>query len=548
MKNLAGFIRSNILLILVTILAFSLRLYQLGLVPPSLTWDEAAHGYNAYSILKTGRDEYGYKFPLYFRSFDDYKPPLYTFLTIPTVSIFGLNEFAVRFPSAAFGTLAIISTYILAFALLHKKKIALLTAFGLSVSPWHIQFSRVAFESNLSVFLVTFSVFAFLKAISLSKIRLGLWMLVSTLSFGLSLFVYHSARIFAPLLVIALFLVFRKKLLANIKFLAPSTILATLTLLLLLPLMTSTAGVMRFHGTNIFSEVEPLQKATNNLAQDASSEREIIGKLLHNRRLAYAAKALRNYSSHFSPKYLFLEADQNRHHAPEVGLLFIWEIPFILLGTGLLIARNFAVSSKAVVIIWFLLAPLAAAFTWGVPHSVRTVLFLPIYQIFTAVAIFYALKVFKYPKILLVLIISSFTMNFFYYLHHYYSHMSQEYSKDWLWGRKEAVIYSDSQKDNFDRVIVSTKLEQPHIFWLFYLKYDPRSYQNEGGTISGGFLENRNKFDKFRFTNIDYQNQKAEAKTLFVGAPGDFPNEAKPIKLIKYLNGEKAIYIVDGSL
>src|SRR3989338_344065 len=90
----------NWILIPVILLAAVLRFYQLGQNPPSLDWDETAHGYNAYSILKTGRDEYGYKFPLYFRSFDDYKPPIYTYLVVPAVAIFGLNDFAVRFPSA----------------------------------------------------------------------------------------------------------------------------------------------------------------------------------------------------------------------------------------------------------------------------------------------------------------------------------------------------------------------------------------------------------------------------------------------------------------
>ena len=60
-------LKNNLGLILILILAAVLRFYQLGQNPPSLDWDETAHGYNAYSILKTGRDEYGYKFPLYFR-------------------------------------------------------------------------------------------------------------------------------------------------------------------------------------------------------------------------------------------------------------------------------------------------------------------------------------------------------------------------------------------------------------------------------------------------------------------------------------------------
>src|SRR3990167_1719234 len=106
-------LKNNLALLAIVILAAVLRFWQLGQNPPSLDWDEAAHGYNAYSILKTGRDEYGYKFPLYFRSFDDYKPPIYTYLVVPSIAIFGLNDFAVRFPSALIGVFAIMFTYFL---------------------------------------------------------------------------------------------------------------------------------------------------------------------------------------------------------------------------------------------------------------------------------------------------------------------------------------------------------------------------------------------------------------------------------------------------
>src|SRR3989338_5274337 len=140
--------KKNFFLILILTVAAILRFYQLGANTPSLDWDEVAHGYNAYSILKTARDEYGYKFPLSFRSFDDYKPPIYTYLVVPSVAIFGLNDFAVRFPSALLGVLTVIFTYLMVLKLFKNKNIALLSSLFLAISPWHLQFSRVAFETN----------------------------------------------------------------------------------------------------------------------------------------------------------------------------------------------------------------------------------------------------------------------------------------------------------------------------------------------------------------------------------------------------------------
>ena len=75
-------------------LAFMLRFWGLDHNPPSLNWDEVSHGYNAFSILKTGRDEWGAWFPSIFRAFGDYKLPVYIYLTTLPVAIFGLNAFA----------------------------------------------------------------------------------------------------------------------------------------------------------------------------------------------------------------------------------------------------------------------------------------------------------------------------------------------------------------------------------------------------------------------------------------------------------------------
>src|SRR3990172_13096951 len=79
------------------LLAFGLRFVLLAYNPPSLNWDEVSHGYNSYSILKTGMDEWGKSFPITnFRAYGDYPLPLNLYLTIPFIAIFGLTEFALR--------------------------------------------------------------------------------------------------------------------------------------------------------------------------------------------------------------------------------------------------------------------------------------------------------------------------------------------------------------------------------------------------------------------------------------------------------------------
>ncbi len=536
----------KLVLLAIIVLAAALRFYQLGTNPPSLDWDETAEGYNAYSLLKTGRDEYGYKLPLSFRSFDDYKPPLYIYMTVPSVALFGLNDFAVRFPSAILGVLAVLFCYFMVFELFKNRPMALLSSLFLAISPWHLQFSRVGFETNSTILWSTLGVWAFLKGTKAKGVRIMLWMCLASFSFGLNLFMYHNSRVFIPLFAIALLILFKDKLLSIKKYLIIPTVIAVIFSAILLPVIFSIQGQLRYEGTTVFSDVSPLYKASYQIEVDREEGLLTVGKILHNRRFVYVPIILGNYLSHLSPTFLFFTADMNRHHAPGLGLQYLWDMPFILIGIYFLIKNKFDIKSKSIVFAWFLLAPFAAAVTWGVPHSLRTEIYLPTFQIFSAIGVYTIYTYTKRKKLFIIVAGTLLIMNFAYYLHQYYVHMPIEYSKDWQYGRKQAALISDLLKSHYDRVIVSTKLEQPHEFWLYYLKYDPSKYLSEGGTVSGGFLEDRNHFNKFFFKPIDFNKQSKEGKTLFVGLPSEFPQNAKILEEVDYLNGEPAIYIVSG--
>lgn len=569
-------LKSNLILAIIILLAAFLRFYQLGANPPSLDWDETAHGYNAYSILKTGRDEYGYKFPLSFRSFDDYKPPIYTYLVVPSVAVFGLNDFAVRLPSAILGVLAVLFTYLMVKELFRftpgvmsrfrpentpgvgpsaPGAIALLAAFFLAISPWHLQFSRVAFETNSATFWSVLGTWVFLKGIQNQRAKLTLWMSAAALAFGANLFMYHNARVFIPIYSLVLLLLFRKKLLDAKKYLIVPAAITLVFVVLLIPIITSISGQLRYKGTTIFADVSPQYRAAELIARDEEQGQLAIGRILHNRRFVYIPQLFDNYLSHLKPTYLFFTADMDRHHVPEIGLLYLWDLPFILAGIYFLARKNFDFKSKIIVFWWFLIAPIASSVTWGVPHALRSEIYLPTYQIFAAIGLISLYQLVKSTKLntnhaFFLPAITQMTaglliFNFLFYLHQYYVHMPIEFSKAWLYGRKQAAGFTESIKDQYDRVIVSTKIDQPHEFWLYYTKYDPAKYLAEGGTVSGGYLEDRNKFDKYLFKPIDFQKQRVEAKTLFVGTPKEFPNGANIVKTINYLNGEPAIYIAD---
>src|SRR5439155_27353680 len=114
-------------------------------IPSSMDWDEVSFGYNAYSVLHTGKDEYGVSYPLAFRAFGEYKQPVYAYLDVVSIGLFGLNSFAVRFPSAFFGSIGIIFVYFMTYELFRKyrfaKNIAFFSMAFYAFSPWSIQFS-----------------------------------------------------------------------------------------------------------------------------------------------------------------------------------------------------------------------------------------------------------------------------------------------------------------------------------------------------------------------------------------------------------------------
>ncbi|MGH9317238.1 MAG: glycosyltransferase family 39 protein, partial [Thermoanaerobaculia bacterium] len=133
----------SLLLILLT--AGVLRIVSLRDLPAGLFCDEAALGYNAWAILHHGVDENGVKLPLFLWSFTGYKNPVYLYTAMLPIGLLGLDEFSLRLTSAAFGIATVLALFLLGRAL-YGNKAGLAAAALLAICPWHIHFSRIAFE------------------------------------------------------------------------------------------------------------------------------------------------------------------------------------------------------------------------------------------------------------------------------------------------------------------------------------------------------------------------------------------------------------------
>jgi 4-amino-4-deoxy-L-arabinose transferase-like glycosyltransferase len=132
-------------------IALLTRVVFLDKYPPSLNWDEISHGYNAYSLVNTGKDQWSVSWPKFnFRAYGDYPTVANLYLTIPFIKLFGLNSLSVRLPSAIFGLIFVVLTYFLGLLIFKNKYLSLLLMFLVAISPWTLFPSRAVFQSTIA--------------------------------------------------------------------------------------------------------------------------------------------------------------------------------------------------------------------------------------------------------------------------------------------------------------------------------------------------------------------------------------------------------------
>lgn len=519
-----------------------LRVVQLQTSPPGFNADEAALGYNAYSILQTGKDEWGTAFPLVFKSFSDYKPGLYVYLDIPFVWLFGLNELSARLPSILLGSLSIILIYLLSKEFFKKEIIALSTGFLLAISPWHIHYSRGAWETNVATFFILAGVFAFIKSFKNTK-----WLFLSSLLFIASMYTYQSPRVIVPGLILLLTIFYWNNI-----FIKKNIYIAIISAILLIPLMiilTSSAGVARFQGISVFSDIGPGVKNNQLIGEDKISGAPLT-KFYHNKLTVYGSTFLTHYFDHFSPKFLFISGDPlGRNKIPEMGQLYIFEIITLFFGIGMVLKKRY--ENTKIILFWLILAPLASALTYQTPHATRAQnMVIPLTLIsglglgLLIEKIYLLRKYFRYSLLALLIIVITFFVSF--YLHLYYFHAPQQYALEWEYGFSKVVPFVFENKNKYQQIIISDKYDQAYILFLFYSKYDPATYQKipkRIGDNNFGFSTIA-AFDQFTFRSIGREDMQNIKNTLFVVTKEEIDDSQNYLKIINFPNGSPAFKII----
>lgn len=519
MNGLIGIFGKHKLLVLIIVLGVLLRFYSLSTIPISLNQDETALGYNAYSLLRTGADEYGKVLPLSLKSFGDWKLPVYPVLDILPIAVFGLTEFAVRFPSAVAGVFLIPLIYILANQIFQNRKISLFAAFFMSVSPWGVFFSRIAYEANIATAMFVGGLIFFLMYFIRKKSPY--WLIFTSILWGLTLFTYHAFVVFTPLFFIgSIYLLFiRKKL--NRLLLLPLAVFLFFVILSAYSTLSS-GSIGKLSSTSLFDDKYMLDQRVNVIRGDKAPEPLLIKKVLHNNFSAVLYQIGQNYISTYSPNFLFDKGGEKLlHNIGKFGNFYLFDALLMILGIiGIFYARE---KRLEILILWFLVGPIPSAITTDAPSSTRLFLMLPAFILVMSYGAYLIVRYLSGKnyiyKTALVFLVLAFMVNFIYFIDAYFVHMNYHKARDFHYGYKQVVELADKYPNY--KVVMYDPTNFPYISFLFYNKYDPLKFRHEVSYYPANFgpFYYVKSFGRFNFVdNIDYEH--LESNTLYIDYRG----------------------------
>ena len=486
---------SIISLSIILVIATLLRVLWLGTIPNGFFCDEASNAYDSYCILNTLRDQHGAFLPFFTRSIDDYREALFIYLGIPFIKLFGLNEFAARLPAAFTGILTVLVFYYLVKELCDRKT-ALIASLLLALSPWHIQFSRIAFRAILIPLLFCLALFLFIKSFEKPK-----YLPISALIFGFSLYTYASARVFVPLFMLGLVIIFWRHFWTNKQQTIVALILFSFIFLPLFLFWISPEGLSRAKGTGL--ELDPI----------------VIGKY---------------YLSYFNPQFLFFEGDYiPRHSAAKIGELYYFEIFTVIWGLISIVKENS--KAKAILLLWLFLYPFPAAITSPV-HALRAIAGVPLFAILSAYGLVKIIDLFgeKRKKIAIFAIGAILLASLAILIRTYFINYPLYTTHAWEYGIKEAIEYAE--QDNYKCIVMSNKVYfqkcgSLHVFIPFYTRYDPENYQQQYPITpeqrKALFLgEGSHQIGKYNITSLDSNFIESHQNCLYIIEP-------KELKILK---------------
>ena len=534
---------STLLIVFIFCLGFFLRFNQLSNIPNGLYPDETAIGYNAYSILLTGKDEYGTHLPLYFRSFDDYKLPVYIYSTALAIKTFGANAFAIRFMSALFGSITIIAMYFLIYELSKKKLLAALTSFFLAINPWHMFFSRVGYEVNLATAFLVIGALCFIAAVN--RKNNFLLFLFSIIAFLLSLYTYNVTRIIAPLIFVMLIILYYKKITVTSKKLLIT--LFSLFFIGVLPFiitffqLQSQAGFASQQDALIIGKVakaEILQTKSYFVFLP-----QIIQKTFFNYWVLVVWKFLGNIVSFFSTSFFFITgADHPHENIAGFGMLYYFDLPLIIFGAyqGLKKKVAYLYPFYGWFLFMLLVGSIIVATPGDDPFGTRT------YAVIIPLVVFSAFGMYSFIQLIMALknnlvktgVLLSLAIligySCLFYFTSYFFRFPIEYAKEWHSEDQKTVQYINSIAKNYKTIVFDDSAGFLYTSLLFYGQYPPKLHQQQAVYKQNGLVMGLSKDGKYEFRKINWDQELINKGTLFITGGNNLPADRSPIATFNY--------------
>lgn len=532
-----------LLLCIVIAIGAWLRFDRLTAIPPSLSHDESAIAYNAYSVLKTGKDEYGERFPVLFRSFDDYKLPGMVYSTIPFAALFGRSELTARLPSAVFGTLAIVVIFGIAYELTGLALVSLLTALALAVQPWHVNFSRQLFESNGATFWLMCGTYFLLR----SRHRYA-DILPAGICYVAALYFYYSVRLVIPFMLLFYLSAQWKTMRAEWK---TTSVALFACFILFLPLgrdMFSAGGWQRINTVSVVNDPNYLAKRDRFVAI-LGTQPSLLNKIRYNSRIALVATVVENYWKNISPHNLFVTGTGT------YGALYPFDM--ILVPVGLAFLFTLRPFSAALLLIWLVTAFLPGAFSINQPNTLRTLVAAPAFALLSGFGWYFLSSLVKpsaYAKgCLYLLTVLMLGLSFPKFYHAYFVNNPTNNALAFADGTKQMAEYVTLNERGFDRIYISGYYWRPYIFMLYWGKTAPDAYQDNGSREHfGTYYFSSASWDtngmKFMDAAFDFGSLPHDGNTLFILAYPEYELHRNRFIKVADIDGTKVPHVFVAAL
>jgi len=535
-------------------IAFAIRIYKVDSTPSGILIDEASIGYNAYSVLKTGReDEWGISYPLVFKAFGDQKLPLYVYLVVPFIKYFGLSALSVRLPSVLAGSLLPLVVFFLLLELGFKKRIGFFGGLITALSPWTIILSRFGYETNIGLLFFTSGIlFSF---ISLRKKNV-LVPILGGIFFGLTLYSYVAYRFITPFIVFSFLFVKNKKntIITKTKLILMSSFL--FTLFPLTSVFFAPQSTARFNQAGFSYSSGLKMEIDENRNYCSRSLPKIICYAVSNKLVFDARSYLYRFVDTFSPDYLFMtgESQEPSLNINNFGLFYVWFLPFYILGIFALISRfrNKHLNPIDVFVITGLFVAVTPCLLVGSPHKLRLSALFP----FITIVILYGVSLFETflkNKILkriyfIIMYVTSF-ISVFFFLSLFLTIHVQKYETTYRTYVPKLMKYLKTYRP--DTQIYIRSITEGIIYYAFVNKIEPSFYQkniirnlpDSIGFAHSSDLANIHIIEEDIFV-LGCKLKKENANALYVSSENkkEIPNNAK--KIIYSENGVDTLAII----